>query len=451
MPSINRQKSADHDESHDQRDMPSAQLISGSGAMSGIERYPATPVRCHVIAERHPVLDSSFNTLIDAASSDVEFLQNRATDQTCVFLLLPVADDIFSRQDVLKNLRLTQTSEKNEHKPIVLVTNGPSHTRHVNLPPNVVAVITNDADGSKALRRLIKRFAQRRHQRIWLVGDNGSYLANIFSCLGFDVQSVQHPYQILGVDENMNTRNGAEHIMFASCGPRSFADYDNFPATIESALQSNDLLSMSVILDEVSVELKAGWESRGASTLIFNDIIEQDLINRATDALYMQHQLAMLHQDVIRDPASGIYNKTYLDDCGRRLHSMASRGDVFFAVAVFQFRMKSAISDELESRALAKIDKHIKKHLRQHDIVAQRFPGELVLLITSSAQLELASLLQRLSEEIQMFVAEELDRKIELAVGATAENGVNFDAMLHRATIAALQCKLPGSGVIVML
>ena len=113
--------------------------------------------------------------------------------------------------------------------------------------------------------------------------------------------------------------------------------------------------------------------------------------------------------------------------------------------------MKSAISDELESRALAKIDKHIKKHLRQHDIVAQRFPGELVLLITSSAQLELASLLQRLSEEIQMFVAEELDRKIELAVGATAENGVNFDAMLHRATMAALQCKLPGSGVIVML
>lgn len=451
MPSNSSQKLADYDDTHDQRDMPSEHLCSGSAAMSAIERYPATPIRCHLIADKHPTLHSSFNTLIEAISSDVEFLQNNAADLASTFLLIPVSDDSFARQDVLKNLRLTQSSAKNEHLPIVVITDGLPGTRHVGFPPNVVATIPNSPEGAKALRQLIKRFAQRRHQRLWLVGDNGTYLENIFTCLGFDVRSVQHPYQIVGVDECMSNRNGAEHIMFASCGPRCYGDYDNFPANIESALKGNDLFSMSVILDEVSMELKAGWESRGATTFLLNDLAEEDLVKRATDTLHMQHQIAMLHQDVIRDPESGIYNKTYLDDCGRRLHSMASRGDVFFAVVVMQFRMKSAITDKLEAKALAMIDQHIKSHLREHDIVAQRFPGELVFLITSSAQLELASFLQRLSDEIQNYVAEELDRKLELAIGATAENGVNFDAMLHRATMAALQCKMPGSGIIVML
>jgi len=355
MPSINSQKLAEHDDSHDQRNMPSERLRSSSAAMSAIERYPATPVRCHLIADKHPALNSSFNTLIDAISSDVDFLQNNATDLASTFLLIPVSDDAFARQNVFKNLRLTQASAKNEHLPIVVITDGPPGTRHVGFPPNVVATIPNNADGAKALRQSIKRFAQRRHQRLWLVGDNGTYLENIFTCLGFDVRSVQHPYQIVGVDECMSTRNGAEHILFASCGPRCYADYENFPAKIETALKGNDLFSMSVILDEVSVDLKAGWESRGVSTFLLNDIVEEDLVKRATDALYMQHQIAMLHQDVIRDPESGIYNKNYLDDCGRRLHSMASRGDVFFAVAVVQFRMKNAITDKLEAKALAMI------------------------------------------------------------------------------------------------
>lgn len=451
MPNINSQKLAEHDDNHGQRDMSSEHLRFSSTNMSAIERYPATPVRCHLIADRHPTLHSSFNTLIDATSSDIDFLQNRAVDLASIFLLVPVSDDVFARQDVLKDLRLTQASAKNEHLPIVVITEGNSGSRHVGFPPNVVATIPNSPDGAKALRKVIKRFAQRRHQRLWLVGDNGTYLENIFTCLGFDVRSVQHPFQVVGINECMNTRNGAEHIMFASCGPRCYSDYDNFPANIESALDGNDLLSMSVILDEVSMELKAGWESRGASTFILNDIVEEDLVKRATDVLYMQHQIAMLHQDVIRDPESGIYNKTYLDDCGRRLHSMARRGDLFFAVAVVQFRMKSATVDNLEAKALAMIGQYIKAHLREHDIVAQRFPGELVFLITSSAQLELASFLQRLSDEIQDYIDESLDRKPELAIGATAENGINFDAMLHRATIAALQCKMPGSGLIVML
>ena len=84
-------------------------------------------------------------------------------------------------------------------------------------------------------------------------------------------------------------------------------------------------------------------------------------------------------------------------------------------------------------------------------MVAQRFSGELVCLLTSVGNLTLSAVLERLSSDLQDHVAGVSRLNIRVAVGATNENGVSFDAMIHRATMAALQCHMPGTGEIVVL
>jgi len=65
--------------------------------------------------------------------------------------------------------------------------------------------------------------------------------------------------------------------------------------------------------------------------------------------------------------------------------------------------------------------------------------------------LTLSAVLERLSLDLQGYLESSLRQNLEIAVGATNENGVSFDAMIHRATMAALQCHMPGARAIVIL
>lgn len=456
MSSHNRQKITDPIEADRAQKRPLAASRTSSGRSTAIERYPAVPVRCHLIADRYPLLDSEFSALISSVSSADLLDQQDPDSDARVLLLLPIdeaapGNDTYSDNRLLEKFSAIRQAAALKRVPLVLIGDNPASLRRVGYPANTLATITNSPDGARALRRLMRNFGQRKHQRIWVVDEAGSSLSDLFECHGFDVQQVDQVVGIDSVDEGVTSRNAAEHILLISCGARCFSDCEKFPPHFESALQSNDLLSMTVILDDMSADMKPLWEERGANTLMLSELNEFALVEEITKKLYMQHQVAILHQDTMRNPSSGMYNKTYLDDCGRRLHSMAGRGSLFFAVAVVQFRNNEISCSELDTDALQQVNAYIGQYLRQHDVVAQRFPGELVFLITSSTPPGLQAFLQRLSDYLQEFITEYLHCDVDLAIGATAENGVSFDAMLHRATMAALQCQLPGSRIVLTL
>ena len=456
MSSYSRQKHTGSAEPLESQQHQSGSLQINSGRLNAIERYPAAPVRCHLIADSYPALHPEFSPLISSVSSVDVFDDETLAIGAKTLLVLPVDDSVGNHRDdsttkLLEELCVARQVTGSAQLPVVLVCSNPTSLRRMGCPANTLATITNSADGAYRLRRLMRQFGQRQHQRIWIIGDKDTTLGDLFDCHGFDARRADQIKDIDSIDAGVTSRHAAEHILLVSCGPRCFSDHDNCPPHFVSALQGNDLLSMSVILDETSIDMKPAWEERGATTMMLSQINEQTLIEQITQKLYIQHQVAILHHDAVRNPNSGMYNKSYLDDCGRRLHGMASRGSLFFAVAVVQLRSKENGHGEPDSDALSQVSKYISQHLREHDVVAQRFPGELVFLITNSTPPGLQSFLQRLSDNLQEFLTDHLQRDIDLAIGATAENGVSFDAMLHRATMAALQCKIPGSRIVLTL
>ena len=407
-------------------------------------------VRCHLVSNKTSLLFEGFSELIRSASSDWNYIST--SDDTALQLkLIPhdlVADE---NEDSWSDLHKIRLKAADESVLTVIVSSNPAAARRIEFPPNVLQVIGNDIEGVAALRRLIRRIEQRRLQKLWLVGDENPYLAQLFSSLGYPVQSVDKLHQITGLDECVTLRNCSCHVILVSCGRKSYVDYDTCPGVIKAALNTNDLFSMHVIIDEAGLDLKSQWEHRGVSITELKHLRERELVDSVSSKLHMQHQLSLLHSDVIRHPSTGIYNKTYLDDCGRRLHAMASRGNLFFAVVVIQFRVRNSLSEGIDTDLVRDLNVFIQERLREYDVVAQRFSGELVCLLTSVGNLTLSTVLDRLSCDLQNYLESSVRQDLDVAVGATNENGVSFDSMIHRATMAALQCHMPGAGAVVVL
>jgi len=375
-------------------------------------------VRCHLVADKTCLLFDGFSVLIRSASTDWNYSSANG-GQSLQLKLIPhdlVDDDGMGSFSDLHRIRALASDES---VLTVIISNNPAAARRIEFPPNVLQVIANNVDGVAALRRLIRRIEQRRNQKLWLVGDENPYLAQLFSGLGFAVQSVDKLHQITGLDECVTIRNCACHVILVSCGRKCYVDYDTCPSVIRAALNTNDLFSMHVVIDEAGIDLKSQWEHRGVSITELRHLNERELVDSVSSKLHMQHQLALLHNDVIRHPSTGIYNKTYLDDCGRRLHAMASRGNLFFAVVVIQFRARDSISDGIDTELVADINTFVQERLREYDVVAQRFSGELVCLITSVGNLTLPAVLDRLSLELQDYLESSARQNLGVAVGAT--------------------------------
>ncbi len=350
-----------------------------------------------------------------------------------------------------KQSELLMSAAATQALPVVVVADDLVAARRSPLPPNVVAVIANDESGAAKLRDISHQIGSHVHQKLWLVGDFNGYTQRLYQNLGYSVTCVDQLHQIDVVDECSNERASASTVVLNSSGERSYHDYDNFPAQLEEAIASNEYFSMFTLLDAQSCELKYLWQQLGVTAIDQRYTLEQEVVGLVRASLSQQHRLVTLNHDALRNCRTGIYNKNYLDEAGRLLHAASQRGETPFAVVVIQLRATDSLASVDNVEIIQNIHQLLQSELRVNDIVAQRFPEELICLISSAERYSLAGLLERVHKAIQVNLESQFGRELPLRIGATVEQGASFDAMMHRATMAALQCSLPDSGIVVIL
>jgi len=94
---------------------------------------------------------------------------------------------------------------------------------------------------------------------------------------------------------------------------------------------------------------------------------------------------------------------------------MASRGNLFFAVVVIQFRVRNSLSEGIDTDLVRDLNVFIQQRLREYDVVAQRFSGELVCLLTSVGNLTLSAVLDRLSCDLQNYLESSIRQDLDVA------------------------------------
>lgn len=414
-------------------------------------KYPAIEFECFLLADTNAGLHADIHAQVKRVSNDLEnSALIESSIESSVLELGLVTLGLHNQADEQHNELLISLAAARA-MPVVMIADDPLAAHRSILPPNVIAVIDNSQHGAEKLHRVTRQLGSNAHQKIWLVGEFDDYIELLLKNLGYQVTHVDFLHQIDFADECVNLRANASIVVLNSSGARSYQDFDNVPLPLLQALEANESFSMVTVLDVQSCELKSHWQQLGVVAMDSRYMLEYELIEHVQISLQRQHRLITLQHDAVRDSATGIYNNNYLEDSGRRLHAAASRGDTSFAVVVIQLRAAHSLAGIRNAEVIQVMHQLLQEELRLNDVVAQRFPDELVCLVSSAERNTVAAFLERVCESLRDGLHQHFDTDISLGIGATAEQGADFDGMMHRATMAALQSRMPGNGLVVIL
>lgn len=410
---------------------------------SAAQRYEAVKAQFYCLADSNVGLHVEIQAMVKSVTNSLE------CRSTCDVGLLELGLIPLGLENGQTEVLITAAAT--QALPVVLVADDLVAARRNALPPNVIGVIANDDSGAAKLREISHQIGSNAHQNLWLVGEFDGYTCQLYLNLGYRVTCVDQLHQVDFADECANLRASASIVVLNSSGARSYHDFDNFPLHLQKALEGNDFFSMITLLDAQSCELKYLWQQLGVTAIDRRYMLEHEVAHLVQVTLRRQHKLVALSHDAVRDSRTGIYNKNYLEDSGRRLHAAAQRGETPFAVVVLQLRASGSLAAADNFDVIQAIHRVLQNELRINDIVAQRFPEELICLVSSSERYALAGFLERICDAIEAELVAQFEKDLPLSVGATIEQGASFDTMMHRATMAALQCRLPESGIVVIL
>lgn len=166
----------------------------------------------------------------------------------------------------------------------------------------------------------------------------------------------------------------------------------------------------------------------------------------------VQRLQAELHEQAIRDPLTGLYNRRYLNDALAREHMQAKRANSTLTFVMADIDHFKFVNDNYGHRAgdevLVQVACLLKKHARGSDI-ACRYGGEEFLLVFPGTSLEFA---RKRAEEIQQNCAalciEHEGRSIAVmlsfGVAAYPDHGQQWEQIVVKADKALYQSKCNG-------
>lgn len=166
----------------------------------------------------------------------------------------------------------------------------------------------------------------------------------------------------------------------------------------------------------------------------------------------VQRLQAELHEQAIRDPLTGLYNRRYLNDALAREYMQAKRANstlTFVLADIDHFKFTNDnYGHQAGDEVLVQVASLLKKHVRGFDI-ACRYGGEEFLLVFPGTSLEFA---RKRAEEIQQNCAalsiEHEGRSISVmlsfGVAAYPDHGQQWEQIIVKADKALYQSKRNG-------
>jgi diguanylate cyclase (GGDEF)-like protein len=196
--------------------------------------------------------------------------------------------------------------------------------------------------------------------------------------------------------------------------------------------------------------LSARFLKVGANDYLAKPFASEEFYCRVTQCLDMLELVRKLKEASIRDALTGLYNRRYFFDAGKKFHSCALRDSMTLAVAMIDIDFFKKVNDTHGHKAGDEVLKHVADGLsgrfRGSDIVA-RYGGE-----------EFCVLAVNMNRQAALTVFDELRRSIErsrtrvdgasisvtVSIGVCCEPHKSLEEMLATADAMLYQCKRSG-------
>lgn len=215
---------------------------------------------------------------------------------------------------------------------------------------------------------------------------------------------------------------------------------------------------LSIIGISATTELMTSVEflKNGANDFIMKPFLPEEMRSRIISNLEMQYFIKLAEESAVKDFLTGLYNRKYLYETGRKLYENALRDSLSMIVVMLDIDHFKKINDryghEAGDVALQRLGQLFIKNFRKSDVLT-RYGGEEFCVLLMNTDLKSAvSVMEKIRKMVEEMVIElnEISFRMSISIGINEDRSNSFDNMIALADKKLYQAKNEGRNRVIV-
>jgi len=207
--------------------------------------------------------------------------------------------------------------------------------------------------------------------------------------------------------------------------------------------------------------LSADFIKNGANDFINKPFQKQELINRVLLQLDMIDYIAKIKDSSERDYLTGISNRKYVYEVGRKLFDNAKRGNIELVCSMIDIDHFKKVNDtyghDIGDQVIIRLAEELSNTFRKSDIIGRIGGEEFCVVLTNPNMQNLENIFDSLRQKIEKISIDSVDQdkneftiNFTVSIGVTSTLNESFEEMMKFADMKLYEAKNYGRNMVVI-
>ncbi len=221
---------------------------------------------------------------------------------------------------------------------------------------------------------------------------------------------------------------------------------------IQAVRKDYSMNELSVIGISASSEpmMSVEFLKHGANDFITKPFMPEEMLSRVISSLEMLYYIELAEKSAVKDFLTGLYNRKFLYETGKKLYENAKRENLSIIVAMIDIDHFKKINDryghEAGDIALKRLGMIFLENFRSSDILTRYGGEEFCILLTNTDVKSAVEVMEKVSKIVEetMIELNNISFRMTLSVGINDDTCSSFDDMIALADKRLYQAKNEG-------
>jgi diguanylate cyclase (GGDEF)-like protein len=223
-------------------------------------------------------------------------------------------------------------------------------------------------------------------------------------------------------------------------------------ALIQEVRKANCMNELAVIGISASTEpmMSVDFLKNGANDFITKPFLPEEMLSRIISNLEMLHFIKLAEASADKDFLTGLYNRKYLYETGKKLYENAKRESLSMIIAMLDIDHFKKINDryghEAGDVALKRLGEIFIEHFRSSDVLTRYGGEEFCVLLTNTDLRSAVKVMEKICSIVEetVIVSKSISFRMTLSVGVNSDRSSSFESMIALADQKLYQAKNEG-------
>ena len=213
---------------------------------------------------------------------------------------------------------------------------------------------------------------------------------------------------------------------------------------------TKDEISIIIVSNDLSRKIPAKFLKYGANDFIYKGFSNEEFFARINSNIEILELFDELKNKANKDYLTGMYNRRYLFDSGKKLYEEYKNKSKNFAVALIDIDKFKNINDtyghNVGDIAIKEVSIILNKYVDKNALISRMGGEEFCMLIYDKKEEDVKRLLEQIRVGFETNEIQVGDLKLEftVSIGCSLEYGESLDEMIQKADIGLYDAKNSG-------